>query len=339
MRKLFAVLLILGVLGLGGCGVGEVPTTEPSTAPTTEQATEEQLTTEEVTTTKVYPPPVPPEVVNTEYVFTTSWAKTPTHFYATSFTSVDDDLKWVMLRRVPLSDISKPEELSLPKEYRGHKLERIDVCGITEQWLFIDCRYEKWEGDRIEDYTWSDIHALFRISLETLEAEVIRDDDDYHGNTWYNAGSNSLIFYYSYDENFEALRLDTGERIVIERPALYGGFWHNTTDGLIVRGLEGGDGYDDAAEVIVIDSKNNATVMPFKELKLIPRPWERESEIKVPLNDKVKKMLDWDDDQGNSTSGLQSMDDMILVLVWGIYGNYDGYFHALYDPATGAVFQ
>ena len=334
MKRMVAVLLILGLVGSAGCG----ELTESSTVQTTEGTTKEQPTTEETTTTKYYPPPVPPETVNTDYRFTTTWAKTPTHFYATSLTPVDGDWKWVVLSRVPLSDISKPEELSLPKEYKGHKLESLDVCGVTEQWLFIDCRYEKREGDIYEGYTWSIVHVLFRISLETLKAEAIMDDESYHGNAWYNAGSNSLIFYND-GGNFEALRLDTGERCVIERPGVPGALWHNTIDGLVVCGLEGGDGHNDAAEVIVIDSKNRATVVPLKELNLIPRPWEREFEIKVPLNDKVKKMLAWDDDQGNSTCGLQSMDDMILVIEWGIYGNYDGYFLALYDPATGIVFS
>ena len=325
MKNKCIALLLIALLCLSACGRAVPPEETDSSA---------AQTTEEITTAKQYPAPKPPEAVNTDYVFTSTWAKTPAHFYAVLHTPADDSQGRFALSRVPLRDISKPEVLSLPEEYKGYTLKSMNICGVTAQWLFIDCGYEKYESGIYESTT----HVLFRMSLESLEAEAVEDGEGYQGNTWYNAGSNSLIFY-NYDGVFEALRLDTGERSEIEKPDLPGWLWHNTTDGLIVCGLEGGDGDRRDTEVIVIDSENKATVVPFKSLKLIPRPWERETEIDVPPNGEIKKMLDWEDDQGNSISGLQPMDDMLLVIVWSIYGTYDGYFHALYDPAADAVFS
>jgi hypothetical protein len=176
---------LAALLCLSACG-GVVSPEEASA--TTAQMTEQ--TQEEMTTTKAYPPPKPPEVVNTDYVFTITWAKTPTHFFATYLNS---NYERTELSRFPLSNISKPEKLSLPKEYKGHKISRLNICGVTEQWLFVDCDYEKREGDISVGFTWSNVYVLFRISLETLKAEVVKDDENYTGNTWYNAGSNSLI--------------------------------------------------------------------------------------------------------------------------------------------------
>ena len=324
MRNKCAALLLIALLCLSACGNVTPPEETDFAATRTTEST-----TEEVTTQKQYPAPKPPETLDTDYAFTTTWAKTPAHFYAVI---LDGSQRRLLLSRVPLGDITKAEALSPPEEYKGHALESINVCGVTEQWLFIDCNYENRESD-----TWSNIYVLFRISLETLESEVMEDGKDYRGNTWYNAGSNSLLFY-GYEGVFGTLRLDTGERSEIEMPDFYGMLWHNTTDGLVVCGLEGTPEGDDA-EVVVIDSENNAAVVPLKSLKLIPRPWERETPIDVPPNDQIKELLDFEDEQGNVGYGLQRMDDMILVLAWSIYGNYDGYFEALYDPAAGAMFS
>jgi len=54
-------------------------------------------------------------------------------------------------------------------------------------------------------------------------------------------------------------------------------------------------------------------------------------------NGKVEKVLVNGSEYDNGY-WLRSFDGMIIMMNYGIYGNGDGYFEALYDPATGALF-
>jgi len=361
MKRLVAVALMIGVLGLAGCGAGEpAQPTEPSTVQTTEQMTEPiEPITEEVTTTKHYPPPVPPKVVNTDYVFGENWARTLTHFFGICQRERGEDE--FSLYRAPLSNIAKKEEILLPKEYERGELRGVSICGISEQWLYVSC----WNGDMMR-------YILFRVSLRTLEVTTVDDGESINTPIHYTA-SKSLLFVRG-DENrennrLEALQLDTAESTIIYDVGKSDAWchWRITADGMVAFEQQW-SGNSEESDFVVIDKDNRAIPMTFDEIKFgfssigkagrcnyeltiedktyslqsYPHPEYAGYDIAklqtVDANGNVTATLAegfWGENNGYS---IVRLDDMVLMVEYGIYGNSDGYFHALYDPATGAVF-
>ena len=258
MKKIFAMLLALGLLaGFYACGKTEPD--EPSTTAipvTTEAAT--QATAEETTTTKVYPPPKPPETINTDYAFSSSYAKTPAYFFAMVYLHPADGRGRQALFRMPLSDLSKPREIPLPSEY-NYDDGWPDICGITENELFL-----------------SGNGSLYRVPLKTLKTEKVNIGSVY--NPWYNTASGSLIAMtedYHYDENdtaprqMKAFQPDTGESSVImdDMPILntMGEIWHNTADGMIALG---GNAESGGSTFAVVDINNAVSLMTADEVQI-----------------------------------------------------------------------
>ena len=330
MKNKCAALLLIVLLCLSACGRAAPPEETDSSA---------AQTTEAVTTTKQYPTPKPPETVNTNYVFTNTWAKTPAHFYAVN---CDGDERRLPLSRVPLNNISKTAKIDLPQENKGYQLHSVFICGVTEQWLYVNCSYEK-EGD----YGYIGLGTVYRVSHDTLKAELIEEyEGRYYCKAWYNAASNSLLLMREKTGyiQLEALRLDTGERSVIFDDSdyfttIWTYHWYVTNDGLIALEEVHDSEHPRSSKFVVVDKENSVSPVQYDGIKLTTRSWEKETEIDVPPNDKIKELLEWDSSEGNGAFGLRTMDDMVLVMLWGIYGRTDGYFEALYDPATGAVFS
>jgi len=103
-----------------------------------------------------------PEVVRTEYIFTSSYAKTPTPFFA---------VKTSALYRVPLSDIARQREITLPDTYKGHVLEGYAICGVTKKELFVCRSYSDVVDPEFHPPHYT--YITYRISLESLDITVI----------------------------------------------------------------------------------------------------------------------------------------------------------------------
>ena len=159
------------------------------------------------------------------YEFTGTFAKTPTHIFATRSKKAYGDSA-TELYRMPLGNLSKQEKISLPG-----KIDELAICGLTEKWLFVGC------GQADEDDNLQRV-VTYRISLDTLKAERIDEGKTEWPYPRYNAASNSLL--YIKGTTVEALGLDTGKRGVIfdfgdyykenqESSRISG--WYNTADG------------------------------------------------------------------------------------------------------------
>ena len=416
MKRLTGVLLALALLwGMGACGEAEVEPTTTAVAETTTEAlaTEEPTTMEAATeepTTKYYAPPVPPEKPS-EFIYTPTYAVSKTHFYGVcsggGYNFKDAD---ATLRRVPLKNISKSEEIPLPKTYKGNDLEGLYICGLTKDWLFI--------SRHISDDSYH--FVTYRISVKNFKTEVL-DYGKYGDAPWYNAASHSLLFMQlDEDSNIlvEAMRLDSKKRTTIwTEPSRWVEYWRNTADGMV--SLDGGyDAY--WPKTIIIDKDNRAVPMNrddvhFPERKSDSHPvvkelleqdrvlaaaacgryiyyveyvgeinlWDVKNFYRMKADGSEKKLLREETNifslfavqekklfclanrpTNDETMGFYSMDengmviDMIatdstydsghsLDLINGlmlmnlhvIYGNSSGYFHTLYDPATGAIFS
>ena len=357
-RKKTIALLLAALLCLSACGRLTPPAETSAAEQTTEQA--EAITSEDATTAKHYPPPKPPESVQTEYVFSRDYAKTPTHFYAVCTKSAGENWKH-MLYRAPLSDISKREEIPLPEEHKGRSLKGINVCGVTAQWLFVS----RWEGK----YDADALDVLYQVSLKTGEATVL-DEGKYATYPWYNAASGSILIarMQSNGVQLEALRLVTGERKVIFELAPAEGVaqhWHNTLDGMVA--------FADVREYqavgnawVVVDKDDRAVPMEFSEIKLFePQPDNKAIQALrsryayfngavagdvVCYVDEMENKFYRVNTDGSGTKFLwelepisdggyspEPLDGMILLIAFGEYGTE--HFHALYDPATDALFS
>jgi len=176
-----------------------------------------------------------------DYEFTYSYAKTPTHIFA----SRDGELY-----RMPLNNIAKQEKINLPKKYAN-----LAISGLTEQWLYVS-------GGRMdeEDERYLQHAVTYRISLKTLDAKQVGEGET---SEWprYNVASNSLL--YVCGQNVEALSFDTGKRdIVFDFIDYHGSYlnacvrgWFNTPEGEVVLEIMG-DWWDGPMNCVVFGKDN-----------------------------------------------------------------------------------
>jgi len=265
MKKLIAFFAAMALLLLGACGqiVPEETSATAATQHTTALPTTEEQAVQD--TTKVYPQPNPPETVNTDYVFTSTYARTPTQFYAIVYVPAPEGEGRQALYHMPLSDLSKAKEIPLPRELFDVEYYWLHICGITQNELFV-----------------SNGIALYRIQQSTLRAEKIDIGDVY--DVWYNTASGSFIAltgnYYEIGarRQMKAYRPDTGESSVImdNVPSLSGmsEHWHNTADGMIALGgsSEGGEGL-----FVVVDKDDRASLTTAGKVQFrLDKWWEKE---------------------------------------------------------------
>jgi len=238
MLCLAAALALL----LTGCVIQPAPGETTADITTVETQTQPPTTEPEPTQEEwaVLTPPLEYEIIN-------GFAKTPTHYYAAHDGGI---------LRTPIGDISKQEKIPLPDSHEGMKLNGAEICGITEEWLFVniwEAREKKRDtyGDGPDDYyeyeDYTDRTCVtYRIAMGSWKAEAIAAGIyDYRPLPWYNSASDSLIIpqvVKDDEENwsqllFEAMPLSTRKRVPVpldnERLAIrfWSSWWQNTLDG------------------------------------------------------------------------------------------------------------
>ena len=226
--------------------------------PTTEPAPAEQEWA-------VITPPLDYEIIN-------GFAKTPTHYYAAHDGGIV---------RAPIGDIAKQTRIPLPEKYEGMKLEGAEICGITEEWLFVNIwearekiRHE-YDGGYYETEDYEDRTCVtYRIAMGSWEAEAIAAGK--YGEyplPWYNAVSGSLLIPLMSEDGwiFEAMSLNTRKRIPVG--GAHGGWWCNTIDGRAVkRDFTFGD-ESDIDNCYVYDANNQAQLTRLRDLNF-PKHWD-----------------------------------------------------------------
>ena len=224
MKKLLCLVAVLALL-MAGCGaevaMEEITTEKVQTQ--TEQSQEEWA---------VLTPPLDYEIIN-------GLAKTPTHYYAPHEGGIV---------RAPIDDIARVERVPLPGSYEGMKLSGAEICGITEEWLFVniwevrekerhgpDDYGEYYEYENYENRAW----VTYRIAMEGWKAEAVAAGVySYIPRPWYNAVSDSLLIPIAKDSLvFEAMSPDTrkcspvtmdGKQLSI---GVWSSWWENTLEG------------------------------------------------------------------------------------------------------------
>ena len=109
-------------------------------------------------------------------------AKTPTHYCA---------VKDGKIVSAPRDNIAEQPKHPLP-EFEGLNLNSAEICGITSDWLFINC----WETTYVEENGYmvnqtSDTVVTFRIALYSWEPETVVES--FRRLPWYNPASDSLL--------------------------------------------------------------------------------------------------------------------------------------------------
>jgi len=246
MKKMLCLIAALALL-LAGCGARPAP--EETTADMTTVETQSQPQTEQTREEwAVLTPPLAYEIIN-------GFAKTPTHYYAAHDGGIV---------RAPISDISRQEKIPLPDKYEGMKLSGAEICGITEEWLFVN-RYTDFTGDDTPR-TW----VTYRIAMENWEAEAIASGKNWGALPWYNQASDSLLIPTSEGRaNNEAMPLSTRKRTPIEGK-LSGLEWRNTIDGRAALVPDEDSIYDDC---YVVDANNQVQIVKTSDINL-PKHWD-----------------------------------------------------------------
>ena len=213
-KKTFWPLIFLLLLLLASCGVDtntQLPKAIGGATINFDAAKQEPVVNENDNYTDINDDYIPPEseshedasvnetrvVINPMANFTSTWAKTDTHFFFTSSAG---------LHRLPLEDILQGEIITVPS------IGTIEIVGINELYLFVSASPRS--HIELEDWHFN----TYRISHTTLEATLI-DSGPYFIAPSFHPPSNSLLFAHrNLDERlilFESLHLDTGLRNVI----------------------------------------------------------------------------------------------------------------------------
>jgi len=275
MKRLLSMLVISALLCL--CACGEVPAPEETTAAQTTldptrwdevlNATEPPEPTEPETTTKYYPPPKPPKTVNTEYAFTSTWAKTPTHFYAVMYEPVPGGGEWdrrEVLYRFKLNDITKAEKIPLPETHKGNALSGVGIVGVKERELFVS------RGVKLKDGGYPPPCVTYRVSLDAHDFSIL-DEGKYYNVPHYNSASDSLLFAYKEGTSFqlEAMQLANEKRsIIYEFSSINndtGADWEHI-DGMVIFINNSWGAMQEDADYILIDAENSAQPIAYEKV-------------------------------------------------------------------------
>jgi len=252
MKKMICLAAALALL-LTGCGARPAPEETTTGITTTETETQPPTTEPEPTQEEwaVLTPPLEYEIIN-------GFAKTPTHYYAPHDGGIV---------RAPIGDIARQEKIPLPDSHEGMKLSGAEICGITEDWLFVN-RYTDLDNSDTPR-TW----VTYRVAMENWEAEAIATGKNWGALPWYNPASDSLLIPTSEGGvNYEAMPMSTRKRIPIEGEPR-GLWWRNTIDGRATLVPDEDSIYDDC---YVIDTKNRVQITKARDLNL-PKHWGKEA--------------------------------------------------------------
>jgi len=337
MKKLLCLMAVLALL-LVGCGAEAV--LEETTDSTTQTQTEPETTTQAEDTTEewaVLTPPLDYEIIN-------GFAKTPTHYYAPHDGGIV---------RAPIGDIARQEMVPLPGSHEGMKLRGAEICGITEEWLFVNLwearekvRHEYDNGYYGGEEYESRSCVTYRIALENWETEALAVGVYPYQRTipWYNPTSDSLLFAHRVEDTLalESMPLSDRKRAPVlmdsDWPAIHpnNSWWRNTLDDQTV--LQD-PCFDTQSEhrFYVFDEHNRVQLVGFEELSFPKRWYEWDAPEEQEFIDKYSWLLpEYDDDQGNSGYGLELYGNNVMLMYYVIYS--PPRFQFLYDPATGARF-
>jgi len=218
-----------------------------------------------------------------DYEFTLSYAKTPTHIFA----SRDGELY-----HMPLKDIAQQEKIPLPQ-----KFDSLGISGLTEQFLFVS-------GGRMDDNDYLQSAVVYQISLKTLKVEQI-DDSKTSVYPRYNAAGNSLLYIrqkkdetnYPFQHWVEAFDLDTGKRqMIFDFSGYFFGDswvrgWHNAPNGETVLDILG-NWWDGPFYCVAVGKDNAVRLMSTYDW---PR-WEEEAQPEPPPRGKLETALSENED-------------------------------------------
>jgi|GEM_PF-2440630 len=266
--KLLLILVMASLLVLSGCNEhtpgdsSDQPTT-PATQPTAE----------------TQPPVV--DVLPTGYEILNGFAKTPTHYYSKD---------GVGMVRAPIDNLGQQEKIPLPENYDGIRLTNAEICGITEDGLFVNL-WEYYEiirdefGYEREDGDWRNRTCItFRIAMESWEAEVVRVGKNIVSPApWYNPASDSLLIPYTVtvknDEdvfgiiNFEYMPLTTRKtsQVFLDGKPLssnnWASCWINTPDGAALGEVQGDN--PGTSDFYVFDRQNKVQLKTYDEMSFV----------------------------------------------------------------------
>jgi len=151
-------------------------------------------------------PPVdvqpPANVQPTGYEIFDGFAKTPSHYYSKNGEE---------MVRAPVDNLNQQQKIPLPENYEGIRLVNAEICGITEDWLFVNFweYFEKIRDPNGYEYEVGDVEnrmcITFRIAMESWEAEAVKIGRyDMDTAPWYNPASDSLLIPYIVKNNGSA---------------------------------------------------------------------------------------------------------------------------------------
>jgi len=262
--KLLLILVMASLLVLSGCN-NEHPPGESSDQPTA-SATQPTAETQ---------PPVE-DALPTGYEILYGFAKTPTHYYSKD---------GVGIVRAPIDNLGQQEKIPLPENYDGIRLTNAEICGITEDWLFVNL-WEYYEIVRDEYGYEGDLEnrtcVTFRIAMESWEAEVIKvGKDSMSPAPWYNPASDSLLIPYvivnsegSNFVNIECMQLTTRKTSQIFKDGRpfsidnWSSYWISTPDSGAVLEKRQGDN-SSVSDFYVFDGKNSVQQKTYDEMSFV----------------------------------------------------------------------
>ena len=215
-------------------------------------------------------PPETKAVLYPQVNSTSTWAKTPTHFFFVAREATfeyDEDGTRVhqtssVLYRLPLDDIMQVAIVAVPGN------GELEVVGLSDEYLFVTRKNREGHASwHLKTYT------TYSVSLATLQTTLI-DSGDYFGIPWFHPTSNSILFSHANPAEqevylhslgkfwLESLQLDTGLRQVIyefESPnfASGTGWWQMEGDAVVFINSRWG-AEEEGSDFILLDSELQA---------------------------------------------------------------------------------
>ena len=181
--------------------------------------------------------------------FTSTQAKTNEYFFFTFREGFGDDAEFA-LYQLPLNDIAQGRRVHVPGD------GEIEIVGLCEDYLFVSRR----SGDHFLRH-----YYIYRISLSTLEAQVV-GEGIYSGVPFFHAPSNSILLSYrNLDESLtclEAFHINTGQHRKIYEfedltNSLNSGWWKLECGGVVFISSSWG-AFELGSEFIFIDTELQA---------------------------------------------------------------------------------
>lgn len=192
-----------------------------------------------------------------EYEINSSYVIAPEYIYA---------MHEGELYRLLRSDISQQQRIALPEKHDGIAMMHTDICGFTQQYMFVSRSGEAGYYDELAK------RVIYRVDLNTLQGEFLTAVDSSEPPR-YNPEENSLLYlpqkkmdYYGEADEFwvEAYDIDSGKRSRVIDIAVYrghgeggvNGWWNLPEDGSPA--LRIWNGWDSGYATHIIFGQGNA---------------------------------------------------------------------------------